>query len=716
MNFQDTSETNPYLESINSDIKKLPNKKRCKSMKNSTNHAVEIKFFVITCPEQYHTILECLDENLLRKFNVKKNFKRKTYKLPYMSYSLTHCLKEYDINLGSKYKLPHFESLLCDILLILKEKSFPVIHLSDFYIYDEREKLSAFGEVHYFFDVTSNSIYNFLDKDKVSTADANFQQLVHTKKPPTATHADIIRFFHEIRDIVATQNVCDDSFLRFIFRLEQMTNYEEQLWNDPYVNQLTRRKYGQAIPSNELYFVFSGTEIPIDSIQKKELYTKTKRIRDEKRGTYNEKQIYYFESPKGNIEHLGSGAMGACFKGVWKKGNESTLVVLKVFIRKGSSDKDIYKSYMKEAGLLSVVYDQPNIINYLGCFEFGNHYVLVSKYYDTVMKDWFGSFYSNTTVNSKITAQLIADIVKFACCVHGMGITHRDHKIENIFVHDESQSDSSSKKSITTPRAILADFGFSIAKSETNEGNTVILTPGINTPEMDKNKVDMYAIGIVLSNFLINETTSDYVDRKKWRIYKAYEQQDNRRYQELSKSLRDKLECEITNFQETCPQRFSGASDEFYAVLIELKHVVLDALETEEDQLSWEKLEQFGEYLINYLKNSCGHTYKPYGQTQEPQFHVCAQFAFDVFEKHFTTMNNKSFNYIEHSVSKSGLESFGVVFGLVKEMLNVSNNLDDFEFMSHCKMVLQSLEAFEPKNEKGCCRHLYGLINKRLSE
>lgn len=183
---------------------------------------------------------------------------------------------------------------------------------------------------------------------------------------------------------------------------------------------------------------------------------------------------------------LGRGAFGKVFKAE-SITDHSFEVAIKVLTKKHMSKTDINEIYSEVQILNSL--DHPNIVKYYEVYEDKKSLYIVMEYcsgsnlYEKLT--YQGIKYSETEC-AKLAQQLLLSV--HHC--HSSKITHRDIKLENIMITEDSQ-------------AKLIDFGLSKNATQADIMKSMTGTPYYMAPEVfesDKygNAVDLWSLGVVL--------------------------------------------------------------------------------------------------------------------------------------------------------------------------------------------------------------------------
>jgi serine/threonine protein kinase len=205
-------------------------------------------------------------------------------------------------------------------------------------------------------------------------------------------------------------------------------------------------------------------------------------IRPMSKVALDEVKKYYTIDPNA----LGKGAFGKVFQ-AQSITDESFKVAIKVLTKTNMSEKDI-EELGSEVQILNQL-DHPNIVKYYEVYEDKKSLYLVMEYcsgsnlYEKLT--YQGVKYSEVDC-AKMAQQLL--LALHHC--HSSKITHRDIKLENIMVTDDSAMK-------------LIDFGLS--KTATKEelmksmtGTPYYMAPEVFEDEIYGSEVDLWSLGVVL--------------------------------------------------------------------------------------------------------------------------------------------------------------------------------------------------------------------------
>lgn len=199
------------------------------------------------------------------------------------------------------------------------------------------------------------------------------------------------------------------------------------------------------------------------------------------------------------FELLGSGGMGAVYRGETKSGDP---VAIKLLRPELASDTDMVRRFLQERAILTGL-SHPNIVKIRDLVAEGGTIAIVM---DLVQgPDLRRELTARKTLPPAQAAALMASVLRGLAAVHAAGVVHRDIKPENVLLDQSAGAGSSVPK--------LTDFGVArIANtSDTLRQTTLIGTPLYMAPELVDEKQptvasDLYAAGIVLYELIAGIT------------------------------------------------------------------------------------------------------------------------------------------------------------------------------------------------------------------
>ncbi|KAL4460009.1 hypothetical protein ABPG74_003535 [Tetrahymena malaccensis] len=190
------------------------------------------------------------------------------------------------------------------------------------------------------------------------------------------------------------------------------------------------------------------------------------------------------------VKLLGSGQQGKAY--LCKNAQTGQQCVVKQIQLSCMSDQEIQKQY-KEVSILRSL-SHPNIVKYQDSFLFKKNYLCIVMDYaegGDLEQRIIQAQKANTFIDSKIILKWFTQLCSAVRFIHNQKIIHRDIKNSNIFLDSNDN-------------ILLGDFGISKKlQNPKDKASTIIGTPYFMAPEICNqqpytNKVDIWAIGIVL--------------------------------------------------------------------------------------------------------------------------------------------------------------------------------------------------------------------------
>ncbi|ELP88563.1 hypothetical protein EIN_335450 [Entamoeba invadens IP1] len=420
-----------------------------------------------------------------------------TFYLPAISYSLTSAIQSHHLSFATPCKIPQIESYLYDILTLFITTKLPPVTLEDFYIYDERGKYSAFGDVCFWLDVHSPTFTFFITQEKSTKHIDNdfWPKKKEIEKIKQSTVADCLAF---IKSFLKACGYRYDTCLRianFLVELNAATDFY-QIKKSDYYNHLHSLKCGDELDLDKLEVLTSDARDYFPVTDLKIVYTEHQQYQ----------KMYFASTPNQRTpKHLGGGAFGQVFQGRYLVDERYLDVAVKFFIVDNTVNNPEHTrdaSYYKEMHLLSSLRYEPNVTEIVGkCDE---HKIIVQKLYEKNVYNYINgrrNVVFQDVEESRHALMYIADIITSVFNLKEVGVLHRDYKMENTFIKEG--------------RAFIGDFGSGVVLSKTITGLTENVTLANCPPnffvEKDKRKVDNYTVAIIIANFFfcVNNTTKE---------------------------------------------------------------------------------------------------------------------------------------------------------------------------------------------------------------
>ncbi|KAI7903085.1 kinase-like domain-containing protein [Cokeromyces recurvatus] len=229
-----------------------------------------------------------------------------------------------------------------------------------------------------------------------------------------------------------------------------------------------------------------------------DLLQKQKRINELKRKT--KWTIEDFEVGR----HLGTGKFGVVYLAREKYSEQ--LVALKVLKKKQLEKADVVHFLKREIEIQAHL-DHENITHLYGYFHNQDFIYLVLEYGGD--SDLHTCLQAYKKFSESETANYIVEIANAMAYMHGLGVFHRDLKLENILISKEGTLK-------------IADFGWAVydprPRRRTFCGTLDYLSPEMVQQKYHNEAVDVWALGVLAYELLVgkapfeNENDSDKVD------------------------------------------------------------------------------------------------------------------------------------------------------------------------------------------------------------
>lgn len=197
------------------------------------------------------------------------------------------------------------------------------------------------------------------------------------------------------------------------------------------------------------------------------------------------------------VSQLGKGQFGTVYKGVCCE-NPSSVYAVKC-IAKEMIEKDpyVHKLFQTEVEVMSKI-NSPNTLHLFEFIETANNYYLVIQYCNNGDLEKYVQKVGRLPEEQAV--YFLMQIMNGFQVLHGNKVMHRDFKLANIFLHDDT--------------VVIGDFGF--AKKGVEVTKTKLGTPITMAPEMllgnggeYTNKTDLWSIGIVFYQLLFGRIPFD---------------------------------------------------------------------------------------------------------------------------------------------------------------------------------------------------------------
>ncbi|ELP92747.1 hypothetical protein EIN_371590 [Entamoeba invadens IP1] len=521
--------------------------------------------------------------------------------MPTISYTLRDAIANKKLSLDNPPHLPHIESFIFDILNLFITKDLPKVTLEDFYVYDERGKISTFGDIYFWFDVCAPNITYFVSEKSAIMSEGVRYWLDLKKKQNVqkATITDLHNVLNQFLEEVGYTGDNNFSVGNFLIALNSMTQFTEIEHNE-YYNHCKSVKLGDEIDVTELYLYVNNTPIQFDKFKFVEI----------KKNNVKVPMVCLKSDTNCFAELLGSGSYGKVLKGKYISRDGSTHegvdVAIKWFIPQKYGNVYGQYFYLREVRMLSSLKREPNIAEIIGKND--ENGLIVQRLYKQTLRSFIQG-QKQTVFSSFDTSRdalvYIMDIVNAVLNFKEVGLFHRDYKMENTFLLDD--------------RAYMGDFGSGVVLSLTNTGNTSLGTIGNFPPnyyiEKDRQRIDTYSVAVLLSNFFFTQTNST-----SGLVIKAYQKYGNpdtfaeevreKKQKEMIKVINDNILYKLYNFNCTQQQVDKRLVKYVETLKTDLMNIIEAGKKQSKDDLGRAKLQSIVENTKTCLKDVFKYDYK----------------------------------------------------------------------------------------------------------
>ncbi|MEI8052083.1 MAG: serine/threonine-protein kinase, partial [Actinomycetes bacterium] len=198
------------------------------------------------------------------------------------------------------------------------------------------------------------------------------------------------------------------------------------------------------------------------------------------------------------FELIGSGAMGAVYRGEDREGRD---LAVKILRSEFSSDSLILSRFMQERALM-VRLAGDGIVKVVDFVAEGEMLAIVmERIAGGSLRDLMAR--DRQSISQSMAIRLLADVAAGLATAHAAGVIHRDIKPENVLIDDAGER----------PVALVTDFGISglTEGSAHTRMTSLVGTPQYMAPELINGDVaspavDVYAAGIMLYELLAGKT------------------------------------------------------------------------------------------------------------------------------------------------------------------------------------------------------------------
>ena len=188
------------------------------------------------------------------------------------------------------------------------------------------------------------------------------------------------------------------------------------------------------------------------------------------------------------IKHLGNGQFGDVYLG--KNVKDGSEWAVKIVAKKNLTSESLQESLKSEVAIMQKI-DHPNVMHLVEFLQSGANYYLVMKVCNNGdLRKWMEKK-GVKHLQEKEAVYFLQQIALGFKELHRFEVMHRDFKIDNLFMHDDT--------------VIIADLGF--AKAGKQMTDTTLGTPMYMAPEVFEGKeytniLDLWSVGVSLYELL----------------------------------------------------------------------------------------------------------------------------------------------------------------------------------------------------------------------
>ena len=567
---------------------------------NKINNQKQNKMNQLTITQQeFNSLIEfsqsflSLNETTMKELSItKENENTLLYHNFLLSRNLKESIIKHHIVLSSRTKIVHFETLLFSVLNIISEHSLPSYHIDNFFIDEITRNSNIFGTITYIpFDTQNCSIC--FNSEINSNLSFQINHSVNNKIVENKNHSNeiyqIIQLMKEIEQIVGISETYN-LFHQFIEDLENDTIQKIQQIKDHSFYKLCYNR------NNENKIDENLIKIPI---KQNAMKTSFVSFDEESIKTYN----------------IGKGGYATVIK--VHCGYFCALKIPHIKIPNNDQEKNENEQFMneflRECHMTQILYDQPNILSIRGIItrkveKKKQSFIrkeLLMTYYPSNLSDHINNvsdkqhpLFLDKTKQSLI---LITDILSCALSIAQIGINHRDYKPGNILMSKEK-------------RVFICDFGSSFIQSPGKSyplvGYSPAYIPDDYSSVNDKTANDIYALAIIIADFLSKKSVSQYVEILANRFKEDNIEANINLSNSVLKELLDDIHSVKKNFELDISQLTQWKDEskdttrerklDIYSKIIEyVEHL---SQRTCDKRAHWIDVYELREQCINYLK------------------------------------------------------------------------------------------------------------------
>ena len=191
------------------------------------------------------------------------------------------------------------------------------------------------------------------------------------------------------------------------------------------------------------------------------------------------------------LQEIGRGNYGTVYLAQHKNTLEKFAV--KQIEKSKLQNKKVLELFYTEVSVMNTI-NHPNILHLYAFLESKNHFFLILKYCNRGDMEKILSQTSTGCFSEEQAVRYLKQILNGFQELRRRQILHRDFKLANIFMHDET--------------VVIGDFGF--AKQGIDVTSTFLGTPVTSAPELLSNssynaKADLWSVGVVFYEMLFGE-------------------------------------------------------------------------------------------------------------------------------------------------------------------------------------------------------------------
>ncbi len=234
---------------------------------------------------------------------------------------------------------------------------------------------------------------------------------------------------------------------------------------------------------------------------------------------------------------IGEGAYGKIYKVRNKQSGD--IRAMKQITKTKITDMGKFQTEIKILSML----DHPNIVRLFEVIE-------DDKYYNLLEELCTGGELltraQNGQLKEKDIARIFNQIMSGVAYIHGMGIVHRDLKLENILIQETEKSKTTGEDLFNIK---IIDFGTArIFDNKKRKPQSIVGSSYYIAPEVLKQKYnkecDLWSVGVILYMFIVGHAPFDGCDDDEItdNIQKGVYRKDDKRWKKASKEVKDLIQ------------------------------------------------------------------------------------------------------------------------------------------------------------------------------